>query len=85
MPELLQTPAHMQAHSHASNGARLVSPSGHTLPLRRIDLRCEAFGRIARTRLHQHFSNEHPSPLELTDTFPLPADGAIDPEAETDV
>jgi Ca-activated chloride channel family protein len=77
MPVLLQNPARMPAHAHASNGARLVSTAGHVLPLRRIELTCEAFGGIARTRLLQHFSNKNAHPLELTYTFPLPADGTV--------
>ena len=77
MPGLLQNPIHMPSPAHQSNGARLVSPTDHALPLRHIDLTCEAFGGVARTRLHQRFSNEHRNPLELTYTFPLPADGAV--------
>ena len=77
MPGLLQNPAHMPSVAHASNGARLVSPTDQALPLRQIDLTCEAFGGVARTRLLQRFSNEHRTPLELTYTFPLPADGAV--------
>src|SRR5688572_33503260 len=77
MPDLLQNRAHMPATFHASNGARLVSAAGDALPLQRIELTCEAFGGIARTKLHQHFSNKYPTPLELTYAFPLPADGAV--------
>jgi len=77
MPDLLQNRAHMPAMSHASNGARLVSAAGDVLPLQRIELTCEAFGGIARTKLHQHFSNNYPTPLELTYALPLPADGAV--------
>lgn len=77
MPNLLQNPAHMSGTAHASNGARLVSPTGERCPLQRIQLTCEAFGGIARTRLNQHFSNPHPIPLQLTYAFALPADGAV--------
>jgi Ca-activated chloride channel family protein len=47
------------------------------LPLRGITLTCDASAGIARTKLHQHFSNEYPDPLELTYLFPLPADGTV--------
>jgi Ca-activated chloride channel family protein len=67
----------MPSTAHLSNGARLVSPTDQALPLRHIDLTCEAFGGVARTKLHQRFSNEYRNPLELTYTFPLPADGAV--------
>jgi Ca-activated chloride channel family protein len=67
----------MPSAAYLSNGARLVSLTDQALPLRHIELTCEAFGGIARTRLHQRFSNEHRQPLELTYTFPLPADGAV--------
>jgi Ca-activated chloride channel family protein len=67
----------MPSTAHPSNGARLVSRTDQLLPLRHVDLACEAFGGIARTTLRQQFSNDHPGPLELTYTFPLPADGAV--------
>ena len=46
--------------------------------------RCRALPSRARpwaaspaSRLHQHFTNPYPIPLELTYSFPLPADGAV--------
>jgi Ca-activated chloride channel family protein len=77
MPGLLQNSLLMPPASHASNGARLVSTTGEALPLRSIALTADAMGGIARTRLRQHFANTHPTPLELTYAFPLPADGAV--------
>lgn len=77
MPGLLQNRSQMPPTSHASNGARLVSATGEALPLRSITLTADAMGGIARTRLRQHFTNQHRTPLELTYAFPLPADGAV--------
>ena len=77
MTVTLHNPSQMLPTAHASNGARLVSRTGENLPLRGITLTCEAMGGIARTKLHQHFTNAYPTPLELTYSFPLPADGAV--------
>ena len=77
MPGTLQNGDHATLMAHMSNGARLVSASGQTLPLREINLTSEVVGGIARTILRQHFTNEYDIPLELLYQFPLPADGAI--------
>ena len=77
MPGTLQNGDHPALMTHMSNGARLVSASGQRLPLRDINLTSEVVGGIARTILRQHFTNDHPMPLELLYQFPLPADGAI--------
>src|SRR5947207_1914408 len=77
MPGVLQNPAHMLPAPHRSNGARLVSRTGQEISLRGITLTSEAIGGIARTKQHQHFSNQYPNPLELIYTFALPADGAV--------
>lgn len=63
--------------THTSNGARLTSVSGETLPLREVTLTSEAVGGIARTIVRQQFTNRYSIPLELVYQFPLPADGAI--------
>jgi Ca-activated chloride channel family protein len=76
MPTVLHNPTALPT-AHASNGARLVSASGETLPLRRITLTAEAAGGLVRSTLCQHFTNPYPNPLELTYAFPLPADGAV--------
>lgn len=77
MPGVLPNPTHTTTPSHASSGARLVSVTGETLPLRSISLESEAAGGIARTRLRQHFANPYSQPLELVYAFPLPADGTV--------
>ena len=77
MPGVLQNHSQMPPATHASNGARLVSPTGEELPLRGISLASATVGGIARTTLHQHFTNPYASPLDLTYVFPLPADGAV--------
>ena len=71
------TPSEMPQCSHASNGARLVSFTGEVLPLKSITLTGTATAGIARIRLQQHFTNPYSGPLELTYSFPLPADGAV--------
>ena len=71
------TPSEMPQCSHASNGVRLVSSTGEVLPLKSIALTGTATAGIARIRLQQHFTNPYPGPLELTYSFPLPADGAV--------
>ena len=77
MPGVLHDSPEMPQTTYAPNGARLVSLTGEDLPLRGITLTGAAVGGIARTRLHQHFTNPYPIPLELTYAFPLPADGAV--------
>jgi len=76
MPTVLHNPTALPT-THASNGARLVSASGETLPLREIALTAEAAGGLVRSKLRQHFTNPYPNPLELTYAFPLPVDGAV--------
>jgi Ca-activated chloride channel family protein len=56
--------------------SKLVTPSA-TLPLRSMALRVEAGGGVARVVLEQRFRNEHPDPLAVTYTFPLPAEAAV--------
>jgi Ca-activated chloride channel family protein len=77
MPGALEDSEHLLSALHASNGGRLVAVSGEVLPLTGITLACEAGGGIARTTLRQHFTNPHAEPLELTYSFPLPADGIL--------
>ena len=77
MSGTLQNGHHTTSMTHTSNGARLVSAGGETLPLRDISLASEVVAGIARTILRQHFTNQYSIPLELLYQFPLPADGAI--------
>ena len=77
MARILQNEHHTTSMTHTANGARLVSASGQTLPLRDISLASEVVAGIARTVLRQHFTNPYSIPLELLYQFPLPADGAI--------
>lgn len=60
-----------------SNGGRLVTADGRTLPLRGASLRAEARGGIARVVLEQRFENAWDEPLAVTYLMPLPADGAV--------
>src|SRR4051794_7727976 len=60
-----------------SNGARLVSVDGRTLPLREVKLEADAKGGIARVLLRQKFHNPYAEPLRVTYLMPLPADGAV--------
>src|SRR5687767_3273643 len=77
MPQVLQNRPQMISTSHASTGARLVSRTGEVLSLQGITLTSETVGGIARTILRQHFANAYPQPLEITYSFPLPADGTV--------
>jgi len=77
MPGTLSRSRAMPPTTHASNGARLVSPTGEALPLTAVTLTGTAIGGIARVRLRQHFTNPYSTPLELTYSFPLPAAGAV--------
>ncbi len=72
-----QTSSVTAAPENASSGARLVSPSGVSLPLESATLRAEAGGGIARSVLRQRFRNTSGSPLEVTYLLPLPSDAAV--------
>ena len=60
-----------------STGARLVTLDGRDLPLRRIDIRGQARGGLARITLEQRFQNPYPEPLRVTYQVPLPPAGAV--------
>jgi Ca-activated chloride channel homolog len=60
-----------------SNGGRMVTTDGKTLPLRSAELRVEARGGIARTILSQRYVNPYDVALAITYLMPLPADGAV--------
>jgi Ca-activated chloride channel homolog len=60
-----------------SNGARLVTADGRSLPLRGASLRADARGGIARVVLEQRFANPYGEPLAVTYQMPLPADAAV--------
>jgi len=67
----------VSASFRATQGARLVAPDGHELPLEWTSLECEAGGGLARSTLRQRFRNTEDVPLEVTYLVPLPADGAV--------
>jgi Ca-activated chloride channel family protein len=60
-----------------STGARLVTVDGRDLPLRRINIRGEAHGGLARITLEQRFQNPYPDPLRVTYQMPLPPEAAV--------
>ncbi|MCU1281711.1 MAG: hypothetical protein JWM53_5257 [bacterium] len=60
-----------------SNGGRLVTADGRTLPLRGATLRADARGGIARVVVEQRFANSYAEPLAVTYLMPLPSDGAV--------
>jgi Ca-activated chloride channel family protein len=60
-----------------SNGARLVSTDGRTLPLRGAALAADACAGLARGVLRQTFANPYDEPLVVTYALPLPHDGAV--------
>jgi Ca-activated chloride channel family protein len=60
-----------------SNGGRLVTADGRTLPLRGVSLRAEAQAGVVRAVLVQRFANVFAEPLHVTYLMPLPADGAV--------
>src|SRR5688500_8383519 len=60
-----------------SAGGRLGSVDGRVLPLRAASLTADARGGIARVVLEQRFENPYETPLAVTYSVPLPADGAV--------
>jgi Ca-activated chloride channel family protein len=60
-----------------SNGARLVSTDGKTLPLKSAALATDACAGLARVVLTQTFVNPYDEPLVVTYALPLPHDGAV--------
>src|SRR5689334_21051527 len=68
---------HARQIAHDSNGGRLVSVDGRTLPLLGTKVTADAKGGIARVVLEQHFKNSYAEPLQVTYLFPLPHDGAV--------
>jgi Ca-activated chloride channel family protein len=60
-----------------STGARLVTVDGRELPLRRIDIRGQVQGGLARITLEQRFQNPYPDPLRVTYQMPLPPEAAV--------
>lgn len=49
-----------------------------TFPLVHTHLDAEVVGPLAQVTVVQTFANEHPQPIEVIYTFPLPADAAVD-------
>src|SRR5256885_11927588 len=62
---------------HASNGGRLVTADGRTLPLKSASLSADAKAGLLRAVLEQHFVNPYDEPLTVTYLMPLPADAAV--------
>jgi len=60
-----------------STGARLVAVDGRELPLRRVDIRGQARGGLARITLEQRFQNPYVDPLRVTYQMPLPPEAAV--------
>jgi Ca-activated chloride channel family protein len=50
---------------------------GRDLPLRRVDIRGQAQGGLARITLEQRFQNPYPDPLRVTYQMPLPPEAAV--------
>ncbi len=59
------------------SGGYLVARDGRTLPLRRVSLRAEARGGVARVVLEQRFANPYQEALHVTYLMPLPSDAAV--------
>jgi Ca-activated chloride channel homolog len=62
---------------HPSNGGRLTTVDGRTLPLKHARVTAEATGGIARVVLQQTFINPHRDRLAVRYLLPLPSDGAV--------
>ena len=65
------------SHGYNSAGARLITVDGRDLPLRRIDIRGQAQGGLARITLEQRFQNPYPDSLRVTYQMPLPPEAAV--------
>ncbi|MBL8955768.1 MAG: VWA domain-containing protein [Myxococcaceae bacterium] len=63
--------------NHASNGGRMVTADGRTLPLKGASVVADAKAGVVRVTLEQRFVNPHAEPLNVTYTMPLPADAAV--------
>src|SRR3954468_17637569 len=61
----------------ASNGGRMVTADGRTLPLKSASLTADAKAGVARVTLEQRFVNPFSEPLTVTYQMPLPADAAV--------
>jgi Ca-activated chloride channel family protein len=73
----MSTHAQVDLFASRSSGGRLVSVDGRALPLRDATLRADARGGIARVTVAQRFENPYDTPLHVTYSLPLPADGAV--------
>lgn len=60
-----------------SNGGRLVTADGRTLPLRGVTLTADARGGLVRAVLDQRFVNPYAEALRVSYLVPLPVDGAL--------
>ncbi len=66
-----------QSEEHHSNGGRMVTADGRTLPLKGAALTADAKAGVVRVVLEQRFVNPYAEPLKVTYQLPLPADGAV--------
>ncbi len=65
------------SNPHASNGGRMVTADGRTLPLKGASLVADAKAGLVRVTLEQRFVNPYAEPLSVTYQMPLPADAAV--------
>ncbi len=63
--------------THASNGGRMVTADGRTLPLKGAALTADAKAGVIRVTLEQRFVNPYAEPLGVTYQMPLPADAVV--------
>ena len=63
--------------SEPAAGGVMISTEGRALPLLGTSLRAQAQNGVARVVLEQRFRNVYDVPLQVTYSFPLPADGAV--------
>ena len=63
--------------SESAAGGVMISIEGRALPLLGTRLRAQAQNGVARVVLEQRFRNAYDVPLQVTYSFPLPADGAV--------
>ncbi|MDB4994492.1 MAG: hypothetical protein JWM74_1924, partial [Myxococcaceae bacterium] len=71
------TRPHTPQATAASTGGRLVAVDGRTLALQGTKIASDARGGVARVVVEQRFINRFDAPLDVTYSFPLPADGAV--------
>ncbi|WP_052549787.1 VIT and vWA domain-containing protein [Enhygromyxa salina] len=72
----------MFAYTDPGQLPRLVVADGRehesTLPLEHTTVNAHVIGFVAQVRVHQRFHNDRKHPIEVTYTFPLPENSAVD-------